>query len=503
MTADLKASYDELPYHSRPLRQTHPDHLATIASLFGFAATSVERCRVLEIGCAAGGNLIPMAACYPDAEFVGIDFSSVGIEEGSADVRAAGLANIRLLAMDVLDFDESHGTFDYIIAHGIYTWVPANVQDRILALCARQLTANGVALISYNTLPGWNMLAVVRDAMLYETRDIADAAERVAEARATLEFLSEAVASDGSAYGRLLRLAAENLRGKPDYYVLHEYLEEVNEPLYFHQFMARATPHGLRYLGEVDLKTMLSTGLAPTTAQTLQEIAPDLMRREQFLDLLRNRTFRQTLLIRDGPLLDRKVSPARITALRIAAPVQQRSVPADIGTGDAAVFLLSDGRTLTTRHPICKSALATLAGRWPVATTFDELFESACSRLDRRAHDPARLRDPLASEIIRWFVADAVELHSAPSPFCREPGPQPEASAFARLQASRDARATNLRHELVTLDDAMRSLMPLLDGTRTHERLAVTRWPALPPGVGLARLRGELDCVAQQAFLRR
>lgn len=358
MTADLRSSYDEVPYRSLPLRQTHLDHLATVASLFGFAATSIERCRVLEIGCAAGGNLIPMAASYPGSEFVGIDFSPVQIGQGAADVEALGLRNIRLLAMDVMDFDASFGAFDYIIAHGIYSWVPQNVQNRILALCASQLTASGIAIISYNTLPGWRMLAIVRDAMRYQTRGIGDPKARVAQARATLAFLSESVAGDDSAYGRLLRMAAENLRQKPDYYVLHEYLEETNEPLYFHEFIERAERHHLRYLGEADLKLMLSTGLSATTTQTLNRIATDLLGREQVLDFLRNRTFRQTMLIRDGPPLDRKVSPERVKSLWIAAPLRPSNPPSGVHSDKPQGFSLPDGRILEAHTPISKAALS-------------------------------------------------------------------------------------------------------------------------------------------------
>ena len=295
MTAALRTSYDEFPYQSVPLRQTHPDHLATVASLFGFDAADVGRARVLEIGCGSGGNLIPLAASYPDSTFVGIDLSAVQIAHGAAEIEALGLRNIRLQAMDVMAFDEAQGAFDYIIAHGIYSWVPAPVQDRILALCASLLAPNGIAFVSYNTLPGWRMLSTVREAMLYHTRDVEDSGARVAKARATLDFLAEAVPDRDSAYGRLLRLAAEHIRQKPDYYVLHEYLEETNEAVYFEQFVERVVARGLRYLGDSDIRTMLPLGLPPKTDATLNRIAPGLIRREQFLDFLKSRSFPESV----------------------------------------------------------------------------------------------------------------------------------------------------------------------------------------------------------------
>lgn len=334
--AAFRTSYDDFPYRSVPLRQTHPDHLATVAALFGFEAADVGGARVLEVGCASGGNLIPLAATYPNATFLGIDLSPVQIAQGAAEIEALGLRNIRLLAMDVMAFDHGQSTFHYIIAHGIYSWAP--VQDRILSICAAQLAAHGIALVSYNTLPGWRMLGIVREAMLYRTRDIQDPQVRVAQARSTLDFLAEAVPDKESAYGRLLRLAAEHIRQKPDYYVLHEYLEETNEALYFSQFASRLAARGLRYLGDSDVRTMLPIGLSPKVDATLGRIAPGLMRREQFLDFLKSRSFRQSLLTREGAALDRKLSPARIMSLRIAAPLQRDDPVADLGSDRAETF---------------------------------------------------------------------------------------------------------------------------------------------------------------------
>lgn len=501
MTGDLRSSYDEVPYPSRPQRQTHPDHLATIALLFGFAATNIERCRVLEIGCATGGNLIPMAASYPASEFVGIDLSPAQIREGAADVEALGLRNIRLNAMDVMDFEASFGAFDYIIAHGVYSWVPPAVQDRILALCAAQLTPSGIAIVSYNTLPGWRMLTIIRDAMLQQTTGIADAKTRVARARATLEFLSDSVQGDDSAYGRLLRVAAENLRQKDDYYILHEYLEEVNEPIYFREFIARAERHRLRYLGEADLKIMLTTGLSAATAQTLNRIAPDLLGREQMLDFMRNRTFRQTMLIRDGPPLDRRVSPERVKSLWISAPLRSSGPASDIRSDNAVEFLLPDGRGLEARYPICKAALAILAERWPLAVSFEKLFAEAEGVLGESPRDDARERDVLATEIMRCFLAEALELHFGPSPLVLAPGQHPEACAVARLHASRNAHAANRRHELVALDDSIRALLPLLDGKRSRTEIAALRWPEMPADKREARLAHEIAVVGRAGLL--
>ena len=502
MTDALRTSYDEFPYQSVPLRQTHPDHLAAVASLFGFDAPDVARARVLEIGCGSGGNLIPMAASYPESTFVGIDLSAVQIAQGAAEIEALGLTNIRLQAIDVRAFDEAQGAFDYIIAHGIYSWVPAAVQDRILALCASLLATSGIAFISYNTLPGWRMLSTVREAMLYHTRDVEDPQARIAKARATLDFLADAVPDRDSAYGRLLRLAAEHIRQKPDYYVLHEYLEEANEAVYFEQFVERIGGRGLRYLGDSDVRTMLPIGLAPKVEATLNRIAPGLMRREQFLDFLRSRSFRQSLLIHAGPALDRKLSASRVTTLRIAAPVQRGDAPVDLASDRPETFRFADGRSVEASSGIVKSALAILAAHWPLAIPFDRLHQQAVAAVGGAYGTPDE-RDLLAAEILRLHLGGAAELHRAAPPFVLSAGPRPEASPIARRDAQRGAASANLRHEPIVLREGERALLPLLDGTRTRAEIAAAHWPALAEPERLAAVDAALASLGRQALLVR
>src|SRR5262245_45044045 len=98
MTLDLLRSYEEMPYESDPLYFTHPDALGTAAFLAGISPAPIESCRVLEIGCATGGNLVPMAYALPGSRFVGVDLSPRQIEVGRAHVGALGLSNLELRA---------------------------------------------------------------------------------------------------------------------------------------------------------------------------------------------------------------------------------------------------------------------------------------------------------------------------------------------------------------------------------------------------------------------
>jgi SAM-dependent methyltransferase len=229
----FETSYDVLPYFSAPFQATHPDRLAVVATLFGLKPVSAERCRVLELGCAAGGNLIPLAVALPQSRFVGIDQSARQVAEGQQIVRELSLKNIELHATDILDVDDNYGMFDYIICHGVYSWVPEPVQNKILAICARLLQADGVGYISYNTLPGWHMQGMIRDMMCYHIGRSpgGSPASQVGQARALLNFLARSVREEKSPYGLLLERTLGRLQGLSDSYLFHEYLEDCNELL--------------------------------------------------------------------------------------------------------------------------------------------------------------------------------------------------------------------------------------------------------------------------------
>jgi SAM-dependent methyltransferase len=503
MGAELQLSYDEFPYQSFPFPQSHPDRLATIGWLLGLDPAPVDRCRVLELGCASGGNLIPMAASLPNCEFVGIDFSPVQINQGIADIQALGLANIRLLPMDIMDLPVEFGTFDYIIAHGVYSWVPNAVQERLLAICARQLSPVGIAYISYNTLPGWRMRSVVRDAMTYHTRGIADAAMRVAQARAVLNFLAESVKDDASPYGNTLRVEADHLRKQPDYYILHDHLEEVNEPLYFYQFMERAARHGLGYLGEADFTTMLGGEFAPHVAQTLARVAPDVLRREQFMDFLRARTFRETLLVHEGVTLTRKLSPLRVMSLRVASKARPLRDNPDLHSNAVEEFRTPEGKGMSTSGRITKAAMQVLAKHWPIALPFDDLHSMAHSLLGAPGESLEVERRLLASEILQCYAAGVIELHSTPSPFTIDVGERPQASPVARLHAQRGPQATSLRHDHGSFNDDTRRLFLLLDGSRTRKEIAATLWKGVPEAKSMRELDAALAHLARLALLVR
>src|SRR5262249_40891875 len=165
--APASNSYDAVPYNSYPFPRTHPGHLAAVASLFGMKPAPIGRCRVLELGCAGGVNLIPMALTLPASRFIGVDLSARQIADGQKLAAELALDNLHLRHLNILDVDQSLGQFDYIVCHGVYSWAPGPVRDKILEVCARNLAPQGVAFVSYNTYPGWHMNGMIRDMLCF------------------------------------------------------------------------------------------------------------------------------------------------------------------------------------------------------------------------------------------------------------------------------------------------------------------------------------------------
>ena len=463
-------SYEEVPYGSKPLYPTHPDCLATVATLMGMQPAEVEHCRVLEMGCATGGNLIPMAATLPGSQFVGIDLSPRQIAEGQKLVDSLGLSNIRLAPVSILDVDETFGQFDYIICHGVYSWVPSGVQDKILQICSGNLAPQGVAYVSYNTYPGWHARGMVREMMGFHAKRFDDPSVRVGQARAFLEFVAKGVTEQDTAYARVLREEAEMLRPKADYYLFHEHLEDVNQPLYFHEFADRLAARQLQYLGEAWFHTNPAK-LAPEVWETLQQLSTDLIALEQYLDFLDNRTFRRTLICHDRVRLDRELSASLVSKMHFSALARPVSEPADMSLGVTEEFKSDEGASASTNIPAVKAALVALFEAWPAALSFDELWAEVRTRLAGQSA-MVGTAEGLAGSLAHCFLSNVVALHVCPAGFALAAGDRPLASPLARCQSRLGQPIANLRHRIVELSDVDRRVLDKLDGRNDRKAIA-------------------------------
>jgi len=462
----VRDTYDRVPYPSALQLHTHPDHLAALAILNGLDPAPPQRCRVLELGCADGGNLIPMAADYPESHFLGIDLSPRQIESGKASVIEAALTNIELRALSILDFDESSGPFDYILCHGVFSWVTPDVQEKIFEICRAHLAPNGVAYISYNTYPGWHLREVVRDMVVFHTRHVTDPEERTARAFELVQFLAETSAG-GDAHALVMRTAREHFeefRQRPTY-LAHEYLERTNTPTYFHEFAARAAQHGLQYMSEAEPSAMEADNLAPAVAERLHGFTSDRIELEQYVDFAVNRMFRRTLLCNAGIRVDREATAEKMRRLYIASAVKPVSdSPQARGEGSEG-FRTERGTPFSSNHPLAKAALIALSAAWPQAIGFDALCSNIGGLLDGPPPDDAALTDLLSS----LHTSGVITLHALPPNCTRDVSEYPRVSTLARQQASAGLLVTNQHRRVIKLDDPfVRFLVQHLDGKRNH-----------------------------------
>lgn len=469
-------SYDEVPYSSYPYRQSHPDRLATIGTLFGMSPVPLQNCRVLELGCSSGGNLIPLAEQFPEARFVGIDASRHSIDLGQQTISDLGLANVELQHGDILEFPRQADSFDYIICHGVFSWVPDAVQSAILDICRSCLSEQGIAYISYNTNPGWRLRGTIRDVMAYHAQFFDGPDRQLTEARGLVDFLARAVPTEGNPYGMLLQRELAGLRDKEQYYLYHEYLEDVNAPLYFHEFASLAGKHDLQYLGEADYSTMSARNFPGEAESMLKEVSDDTIRMEQYMDFVRNRTFRQTLLCHSSATLNREIAPESAFNLLAASSARpEDDGPPSIDSRQSVRFVRGPS-SLTSAEPLVKSAMLHLRAMWPQPVPFDDLLSAARRRLapGPMILDADRLeaeKRVLAGPLIRCFATNHVDLHFAPHCFTLNLRDRPVASRLARYQARSAKRVTSLRHDVVPLTDLQRFLLQRLDGNHDRNQL--------------------------------
>jgi methyltransferase-like protein len=491
-------AYDQVLYPGFPLAQTHPDRLGTIAGLLGMTPARPDRSRVLELGCGEGGNLIPMALELPESEFTGIDLAERAAARGSAMSQALGLKNISLRQMDLLEAGAELGRFDYILAHGVYSWVPANVREGVLRICRANLAPHGVAYVSYNTYPGFHRRAIFRDMMLHHVRKVQDPASRYQEAVQLIAELGKYTPKGGLA--RLLfEEQGQHLSETVPWAVYHDDLADTNRAFYFHEFMAEARRHQLQYLGEADFFEMQADTYPEPVTEALERFAgTDVVVKEQYLDFIKGRRFRQTLLCREEVVLDRNPGPERITELYVASTARPVSATPDLREGVAESFRGPRGAALETDSAAAKIALCRLSEIWPQTIYFPELL---------LGDDAARL----AGILLQGYRLGLLELHTLPAQFAAVAGELPVASPLARLQAQQSPVVTTLRHTLVEVDDAIdRCVLLLLDGTRNRGALMEGVREFVRSGAVISEepvtaepLEVRLDRLAKEALLLR
>ena len=293
--------YSELGYKSMPFPYTTPATLEAYAALVGISAPNPKTARVLELGATYGGNIISQALFNPDATFVGIELSQEQVEKGNEVIANAGLTNFSLVQSDIASIGSEIGTFDYIIAHGVYSWVDDGVKDALLRLIDEHLAEDGIAYISYNTYPGWHTMDEVRQLMMFSNRDKTqfNHKEKVLHGKTIGSIVGSQILKYDNLKERNSKFlgALRSVMQKDEYYVGHDHLEPNNDPVYFYQFNDHLAAHNLAYLCDADLTLSMVRSFDADIADTLDKLAlNDHVAQEQYLDFMLDTTFRKSII---------------------------------------------------------------------------------------------------------------------------------------------------------------------------------------------------------------
>ena len=462
-------SYDVTQYESFPYKQTHPNHLYTLGTLFGLKPKPFQQARILELGCAAGGNLIPMAYSAPQSHCVGIDLSAKQIEDGLKTVDALCLKNIELRHQSILDFHKSEGEFDYIICHGLYAWVNRETQNKILQICQENLSEHGIAFISYNTLPGWNMVRSIRDMMKYHVNGFTEPKEKASQARSILQFIQTGIKDQKTPYTQFLESEINLLSKQSDNYLLHDHLEDDNNPVYFYEFVEHAKGYQLSYLSDTDIAQMFPANLPPALSQEISKIT-DIVRLGQYMDFVRNQRFRQTLLCHANVTINRNLQTHQVMDYSLKFEGIVEGDESVLAIEHMPIVYKGSFITLTLKNHLTKIALWILTKqRKPIA--YRDWVNLVLK--ETKIQDRNRIQQILNEElnIMRLVLGGLIALSSDSHNYAITPTKNPKTTSLIQHQLNKSNLVTNQRHEVVRLNTVEKILLKLCNGSIHQKHL--------------------------------
>jgi len=478
-------SYDRKPYAGNPYYYTHPSVLTAFGVLYGLSPSDPAECRVLELGCGDGNNLIPMAYEFPESSFTGIDLSPVQINTGLKTIDSLGLENINLSTGSIMDINDDNGSFDFIIVHGVYSWVPSEVRDKILDVCRNNLSDQGIAYISYNVLPGWRFNQSMRDLFLYRTRHIKDPDQKAQAAMDLCNTILKETANGNSVHDVQLRFFGKTLQDFPNMssYLLHEYMETHNTCFYFHQFAGDLDNHGLQYICDADQASFELDSLSPDTAAVFEEISENAEEVEQYIDFCKNTHFRRSLLCHKEVNLNSDYRLDTIQHLYAATEVAPVLDSPDSPAEGATAFKTASGRQFKTTDRFAQTVLQKLSRIKPCTIRADILIQTLLHQDSSRTRsDIQKETEKMGHVIYTLFFNGVLELLGAERQCVPEAGHFPKASLVSRLQAP-SRRITNLCHRIILMDDDMACfVLAHLDGTLDQDSLCDLMTEAVETG---------------------
>jgi SAM-dependent methyltransferase len=400
-----ESAYDEVPYQGATIAHTAPEHLALASRFFGGPAPPLRGARVLELGCGMGRNLIGLAFHRPQMVFLGVDRSASYIAHAEATSRELGIDNVRWLAGDFLTLGLDAEPFDYVIVHGVLSWVPDATKHALLAVIANSLAPDGVAQVSFNAMPGWGLRRLMRTVLQRETGSMT---QRVAGAQRRAARLRGMLGEPESVFQALIAHELDVVERAAPWYLAHDHLAVVNDPLWFRDFAALIEEHDLAYLGDAMVGSPEGSQFEALRG-AMGDDGASLVEVEETIDLLGGRFMR-------GALLTRKDAPrsppdrlALIEACHVASCLSRQSDPFEIAPGVEERFEGLNGYEIGVSDPLTKMALLILGTQWPRGVRMPVLIERARAMLGEHGLE-GEAADELIDAITTLFGVGQIDL---------------------------------------------------------------------------------------------
>lgn len=475
-TSGEEAAYDAVPFPKEPRFWSEPAYISAAARLFGFVTAPVGEARVLEIGCASGGNIIPMAARHPRAHFVGIDISSKQIADAQMHADELDLRNLDFVHRNIESGASGLGSFDYILAHGVYSWIPVSLQEPLWRFCTEALKDGGLLYLSYNTLPFWHLKAPLRDFMLFHAQQVVDPARAVAESIAAARHVA---AHTPGVFGRALTDELTYLEDQDVNYIAHDHLETENHPVYVKDIFAQAQVHGLSYVSEATPTYSTLRLLQRDVAERIVQYAGDNRTlREQYTDFYTGRGFRRSLFLKQSATVS---IPLDIVTSQIdTLHILYKDLPPSIDFSDTSrsckyfqdeFFAADSDPKFLPQRAIAEAALTHLARILPACSAtvpVQDVLDAFAVQTD----GSPELVEMVRAAILEFFYERKITFTTIPLQWNYDVShPQVQRMIASDAAHGRKSSVNILHDEMYLRSETGRRLLSLLDGTRTRSEL--------------------------------
>lgn len=468
-------SYSLIGYASKVHPARDPGHIYTVAALYEMDGVSPERASFLELGCGVGQALFPLAILYPNASFRGIDSSPGQIEAGKKIVEGLAIPNLVLEEKSVSEVEREDEKYDYVLCHGVYSWVAPGLQKSILSAISSSLSENGLGYLSYNTFPGWNFRTILRDFLLAHVDSTAAPSDQIRKARDLLNLFGSAVGYEFERpYSLMMQAELKRIASETDEYLFHELLENENHPVLFTEMTKTLEEFGLMHIADArmsrnELNRLHKTAVSEAVVRGCAEYTTDRRSREQFMDFVFHTPFRESVICRKGRDVAAEAAVEKLERCFFAASFEPLEQETHLDRECEEEFVDLGGQHIFITRPAVKLALAALRKAWPSSAGFESLWESIRNSI--HAGSAVFTKDRLAAALFDLYRKDYVDVSLNDAPVAIQIAERPRVTAFAALQARTGQIVTNLRYETVELGDLERELMQFLDGTRDRGML--------------------------------